>query len=114
MSLIPNNAKKIEVEGTTVDFFTFEDKDIIYYIFDTSDSTPPDPMVNAMMGLQLLDSPKKRLIMINHSVPNALFMRISQNFEYEVNEEDGEIKIEFRYREGTALKTDFEDNQCNG
>lgn len=114
MSLIPNNAKKIEVDGATVDFFTYEENDLIYYIFDTSACTPPDPMVNAMMGLQLLDDTKKRLVMINHSVPNALFVKISHNFDYEINSVEGEIKIEFKYKEGTALETDFEDNQCNG
>lgn len=114
MFKLPNDRKEIKVEGSTVDFYEFNENDLTYYYFDTSLTTPPDPMVNAMLGLELLDSKNKRLIMINHSVPNALFMRVTENFEYEVESLDDNIKIEFKYKEGSSLETDFSNNKCGG
>ncbi len=111
---IPKNAIKIHIDGSTVDFFEFVKDELQYYYFDCSLCTPPDPMVNAMLGLELLDKEDKRLIMINHSIPNALFMRVNSNFEYEVEQLEENVKIEFKYKNGTTLKTDFSDNQCKG
>lgn len=114
MFKLPNNAKKIELEGSTVDFFEFVQNDLLYYYFDSSLSSPPDPMINAMLGLQLLTDENKRLIMMNHSIPNALFMRIDANFEYEIEKVSNEIKIEFKYKKGSTLKTDFSNDKCGG
>lgn len=112
MYKIPDNMTKIELEGSTVDFYRYEENELIYFLFDTSLSTPPDPMVNAMLGLQLLDSENKRLIMINHSIPNALFTRISANFDFDVKSFEDNIKIEFKYKSKTTLQTDFSNNKC--
>ncbi|PLY08856.1 MAG: hypothetical protein C0625_01455 [Arcobacter sp.] len=112
MYKLPNEAKKISLEGSTVDFFEYIKNNIKYYYFDTSLTSPPDPMVNAMIGLQLLDNENKRLIMINHSIPNALFTRVSTNFEYEIEETSGTIKIEFKYKTSSILETDFSNNKC--
>ena len=85
------NAKKIEVENSTVDFFEDED----YYYFDTSLTAPPEPMINALAGLKLLDG-KKKLIMINHKIPMGLFPKIENDFNYEINEiEEEKIKVIF-------------------
>lgn len=108
------DAKKIELENATVDFFEFEKDGLIYYFFDTSECTPPDPMVNAMLGLRLLDSASKRLLMKNHQQPMGLFPKIKENFEYTIKEIEDFFLIEFKYKTGTALNTDFEDSNCNG
>ena len=112
MNKIADDMTKIEVPGSSVEFFTFKKNDLIYYFFDTSLSTPPDPMVNAMLGLQLLDNEDKRLIMINHSIPNALFARINLNYDYDVESFEDNIKIEFKYKSNTDLQTDFSNNKC--
>ena len=59
MQLLPADAKKIEIEGATVDFYTFIQDGTTNYYFDTSECGPPEPMVNAMAGLQLLDENSK-------------------------------------------------------
>lgn len=112
MIKLPSNANKIDLPGATVDFFEYEENELTYYHFDCSLCSPPDPMVNAMLGLELIDNENKRLIMINHSVPNALFLRIDANFEYEIDSINGEMKIEFKYKKGTKLETDFSNNKC--
>lgn len=114
MFKLPQDATKINLVDATVDFYKFTKDDLTYYYFDTSLCTPPDPMVNAMVGLQLIDDKNKRLIMINHTIPNALFMRIDANFEYEIEQISGQIRIEFKYKKGSLLETDFSNNKCSG
>ncbi len=43
--------EQIEVAGATVDFFTYKMGETQYFEFDTSKCGPPEPMVNAMAGL---------------------------------------------------------------
>jgi len=107
--------QKIEVEGATVDFYTFEKDGITYYQFDTSRCGPPEPMVNAMTGLKLIDSPNKKLIMINHKKPMGLLNKIGENFEIETEElPDGNVKLTFSYKEGASDKANLNDASCHG
>ena len=106
---IPISAKKIDVKNATVDFFEDED----YYYFDTSLTAAPEPMVNALAGLKLLDRSKK-LVMINHKIPMGLFPKIEAYFDYEVEElKDGNVKITFSKKEKIVPKLDFDTN-CSG
>lgn len=106
--------EKIEVSGATVDFFKSIENGLTTYTFDTSKCGPPDPMVNAMLGLQLLDD-KSQLVMINHHSPGGLYPKIQAEFDYEIGAtEDGEIKITFTKKAGVENSTDFTQNSCNG
>ena len=49
--------EKIEVAGATVDFYKYNEGDVEVYEFDTSRCGPPEPMVNAMAGLKMIDGP---------------------------------------------------------
>ena len=114
MQLLPKDAKKIEIEGATVDFYTFIQDGTTTYYFDTSECGPPDPMVNAMAGLQLLDENSK-LIMINHKPPMGLFPKIQQNYNYEINEiENGMHSVTFTFKSDSKPQTDFTQNTCAG
>ena len=114
MDLIPSEAKKIEVEGATVDFFEYIEDGLTCYQFDTSMCGPPDPMVNAMVGLKLLDENSK-LVMINHKAPGGLFPKVEAEFDYTVEDlEDGRAKIVFTKKVGSASVTDFSANTCSG
>ena len=81
MITIPNDAQKIAVEDATVDFVIFKNEGTTFYAFDTSGCEPPEPMVNAMAGLRLIDGPDKRLIMVNHKMPMGLFNKIGEDFD---------------------------------
>ncbi len=106
---IPKNAKQIEVDNSTVPFYQDED----YYYFDSSSTAVPEPMINAVAGLQLLDENKK-LIMINHKIPMGLFPKIEAYFDYEGEElKDGNVKIIFTKKEKLVPKLDFDTN-CSG
>lgn len=99
MILIPNDAQKIDVDGSTVDFFQFNLNDCTYYAFDTSRCGPPEPMVNAMAGLRLLDAPNKKLLMINHKNPSGLFDKIGADFKVETSIRDnGFVEVIFSFK----------------
>jgi hypothetical protein len=105
----------IEVMGATVPFFTYTIEETQYYEFDTSKCGPPDPMVNAMAGLKLIDGPNKKLVMINHKKPMGLLEKISENFDI-VDEtlNDGRVKLVFSYKAGTSEEADLNQASCNG
>ena len=114
MNEIPMEAKQIEIVGSTVNFYELIKDKTTYYYFDSSFCEAPEPMVNAMLGLQILDSNKK-LVMINEKIPSGLFSRIQQNFQYDIEEvEDNKYKIVFSKKEGIKNKTNFSDNYCAG
>jgi len=107
--------EKIEVNGATVDFYKYIKDGIEYYEFDTSRCGPPEPMVNAMAGLKLIDSPNKKLVMINHKKPMGLLDKIGQNYDIETQKlEDGRVKLIFSYKEGESEKANLNDATCHG
>ncbi len=109
------NREKIEVEGATVDFYKYIKDGIEYYEFDTSRCGPPEPMVNAMAGLKLIDNPNKKLVMINHKKPMGLLDKIGQNYEIETQKlEDGRVKLIFSYKPGESEKANLNDASCHG
>lgn len=106
--------KKIELEGATVDFFKESVDGLTTYTFDTSRCGPPEPMINAMVGLQLLDK-DSQLVMINHKSPKGLFPKIEADFEYsEEFLEDGKAKVIFTKKDDAKNSTDFTEDSCNG
>ncbi|NPA50484.1 MAG: hypothetical protein GXO02_02525 [Epsilonproteobacteria bacterium] len=107
--------EEIKVEGATVPFFTYKIGDTQYFEFDTSRCGPPEPMVNAMAGLKLIDSPNKKLVMINHKTPMGLLDKIGKNYNIEKEElPDGRVKLIFSYKEGESEKANLDDPSCNG
>jgi len=103
----------IEVEGATVPFFTYKDGEDQVFEFDTSKCGPPDPMVNAMAGLKLLDAPNKKVVMINHKSPGGLIAKIGENFDIcEEKLDGGFVKLTFSYRSGDSEKADLTQNTC--
>jgi hypothetical protein len=107
---IPVNAKQIEVNGATVPFF----KDEEAYYFDSSLTAPPEPMVNAMVGLQLLDD-KYKLVMINHKPPMGLFPKIKDSFNYEYVELPNDtVKVTFIKKTNISVNLSNVDTSCSG
>lgn len=80
---IINNSENIYVKKSTVQFLKYFKKKKTYYIFDTSLCTQPEPMINALRGISLLNENSK-LLMINHSIPLGLFLRIKNQIKYKV------------------------------
>jgi len=107
--------QELEVLGATVPFFTYTVEETQYFEFDTSKCGPPDPMVNAMAGLKLVDSANKKLVMLNHKFPGGLIGKIGENYDHTKETlEDGRIKILFSYKDGDSEKADLSQNTCAG
>ena len=112
MNISLEATKHIAVENATVDFLTFEKEDKTYYYFDSTKCGPPEPMVNAMAGLNLLKE-NDILIMHNHKKPMGLLNKVSKNFT--INEElldDGSIQLFFS-RNALSDKADLTDSSCH-
>ncbi|SFV68396.1 hypothetical protein MNB_SV-14-285 [hydrothermal vent metagenome] len=106
---------ELEVMGATVPFFTYTIEDTQYFEFDTSKCGPPDPMVNAMAGLKLIDGSDKKLVMINHKYPGGLIGKIGENYSHTKEEmADGNVKLVFSYIAGESEKADLTQNSCAG
>ena len=109
------NRQPVEVPGATVPFFTYTEGETQYYEFDTSKCGPPEPMVNAMAGLKMIDSPNKKVVMINHKKPMGLLDKIGENYDIEAeNMEDGRVKLIFSYKAGESEKADLSQTSCGG
>ena len=103
----------IEVDGANVPFFTYTEGEDQIIEFDTSKCGPPDPMVNAMAGLKLLDAPNKKVVMINHKKPGGLISKIGENYDIETEDlEDGRVKLIFSYKAGESERADLSENTC--
>jgi hypothetical protein len=114
MSNIPSEAKKIEVEGATVDFFELAKDGVSTYYFDTSKEGPPHPMVNAMSGLKLIKNTDNTLVMINHKAPGGLFAKLEADVAHEVeNIEGGLVKVTFRNVDA-GVDSDLTQTACHG
>jgi hypothetical protein len=112
--MIPQNAIQIEVMGATVPFYKYEEDGVIVYQFDSSKLGHPEPMINAMAGLQTIQKDEK-LVMINSKAPMGLFPKIEADFNFEVkNLENGKVKVTFTSRGEGDAATDFSDTGCAG
>lgn len=112
---LSKDAKKIELIDASVDFYEFIQDSLHCYYFDSSECGPPEPMINAMLGLQLLKNNNDRLIMVNHKAPGGLFPRIQEDFSYEIIDlDDGRAQVVFSLKNNSSEKTDFSANSCAG
>ncbi|MDC0933799.1 hypothetical protein OAR97_08105 [Arcobacteraceae bacterium] len=114
MNSLPQNAEQIEIEGATVPFFKYIENGVTFLQFDSSKSRHPEPMVNAMIGLEVIQNDEK-LVLINSKPPMGLFPKIENDFTFEFDElEDENTRVVFAKRAKGVAKTDFKDTGCCG
>ncbi|MBL0722047.1 MAG: hypothetical protein JJV88_05650 [Sulfurovum sp.] len=110
----PDNAEQFSPEGATVPFFKYEIAESQIIEFDTSKSGPPEPMVNAMIGLSMVNNNTK-LLMINHKIPAGLINKIDENYIIEsVDTSDGGVQLLFSYKNGKSEEANLSDHSCHG
>ena len=86
----------LEVPGASLPFVTYEEEGVTYIEFNSSESNPPEPMVNFMKGFDLIKGTDKKLVMINAQEPAPLYPRIATDLTWEVEVlETGDVKIVF-------------------
>lgn len=112
--MIPKDAIETKIEGATVPFYKYQDNGITVYQFDSSKAGHPEPMINAMSGLQILQE-NESLVMINSKAPMGLFPKIEDDFNFEVEDlEDGRVKVTFKAKDSGVVTTDFTNTGCAG
>ncbi len=87
----------IQVPMTTLDFFKYIEDDLTYYEFNATECSPPEPMVNTMHGLNLLENENDRLVGIFFHEPTPLYAKLGSRFSYDAQElESGDFRITFK------------------
>ena len=114
MSNIPSEAVKVEVKGSTVDFFKLVKDGVSTYYFDTSAEGPPSPMVNAMCGLKVIKNTKDVLVMINHKAPGGLFEKLGEDVVYTVEDINGGLVRVTYTSVNTGVNSDLNQSSCHG
>jgi hypothetical protein len=87
----------IEVPRATLNFYKYEEDGLTYYEFDATQCQPPEPMINAIVGLSLLKSKNDRLVGIFFHEPFPLYDRVPLSIAHEAKElDDGDFRITFK------------------
>jgi len=114
MNNLPHNSQAITVDGATVPFFKYNKNNVTFLQFDSSKANHPEPMINAMSGLQALNDGEK-LVMINSKPPMGIFPKIENDFTFELDElEDGNARVIFSKRAEGESQINFGDTACSG
>ena len=91
------NKKLVEVPRATLDFYKYEKDGLVFYEFDATECSPPEPMVNAVIGLSMLKNKEDRVVGIFFHEPIPLYERVPSEFTHEAKElENGDYKVIFK------------------
>jgi len=89
--------EKITPPRATLDFYQYEKEGITYYEFNATKCSPPEPMVNAMIGLSLLKNENERLIGEFFHLPTPLLQKVEGKYLYTTTElENEDVIVEFK------------------
>jgi hypothetical protein len=89
--------EKVVIPMTTLDFYKYEKDGLLYYEFDATECSPPEPMVNTMHALRLIKDENERLVGKFFHEPAPLYAKIADYFNYEAKElENGDFEIIFK------------------
>ncbi len=109
------DVETFEPSGSTVEFVKYQKDGVEYFGFDSRQCVPPEPMVNAMIGLKFLTNSNQKLVMVNHKNPAGLLAKISQFYDIEVQDiENGAVKLIFSFVDGKSDKADLSNSSCAG
>ena len=91
--------EKVDIPMTTLDFYKYEQDGLTYYAFDATECSPPEPMVNTLNALRMIQSENDRLVGRFFHEPTPLYAKIADFFTYEAQElENGDYQITFKKR----------------
>jgi uncharacterized protein (DUF2249 family) len=87
----------IVVPRATLDIYNYTEDGLNFYEFDATECSPPEPMVNTIVVLEMLQDEHDRLLVRFFHEPVPLYERLSQNFSYESRElENGDFEVIFK------------------
>ena len=87
----------VKIPRATLDFYRYEKDGLVFYEFDATQSSAPEPMMNAMLGLEMIKNENERLVGFFFHQPMPLLQRIEPFFTYDVTELDnGDFRLVFK------------------
>lgn len=87
----------LQVPRATLDIYKSSDNGITIYEFDATECSPPEPMVNTIVALQLLKNENDSLVVTYFHQPTPLFQRVELKFSYICKElENGDVEVTFQ------------------
>ena len=109
------NATEIKVEGATLPFYKFSEDGVEYIGFDSRKCVPPEPMVNALVALNLIKDSGAKVMMINHHYPVALIPKIELNYDIAHEKLEGEeVKVIISLKDGASAQMLDTNVKCGG
>jgi len=87
----------IVVPRATLDIYNYQENELNIYEFNATECSPPEPMVNTIVVLEMLKNENDRLKVTFFHEPLPLYERLAQNFSYESKElENGDFVVSFK------------------
>lgn len=87
----------IKVPRATLDIYRYEENGFTIYEFDATECSPPEPMVNTIVTLELLEDENDILKVLYFHEPTPLYERVATAFSYLSEELDnGDFLVTFR------------------
>ena len=87
----------VVVPRATLDIYNYKKDELNIYEFNATECSPPEPMVNTIVVLEMLKNENDRLIVTFFHEPHPLYERLEQRFSHESKELDsGDIMVTFR------------------
>ncbi|MFT5660728.1 MAG: hypothetical protein ACI9TV_001370 [Sulfurimonas sp.] len=91
---------KIEVPRATLDIYSYEKDELRFFEFDATRCQPPEPMVNTMLCLGLIENENDRLLGKFFHEPAPLYDKVADKFTHSATElESGDFEIIFQLKE---------------
>jgi hypothetical protein len=81
--------KLVTVPRATLDVYNYEEDGLNIYEFDATECSPPEPMVNTIICLELLKEVDDRLKVKFFHEPQPLYERVSSMYIYDSQELEG-------------------------
>jgi len=87
----------ITVPRATLDVYNYQENGLNIYEFDATECSPPEPMVNTIVTLEMLKNDNDRLKVLFFHEPMPLYERLAESFTHESEELDsGDIRVTFK------------------
>ena len=89
--------KLVTVPRATLEIYNYQENGLNIYEFDATECSPPEPMVNTIVTLEMLKCENDILRATYFHEPTPLYERVATLFSYESKElEDGDFLVTFR------------------
>ncbi len=89
--------KLVTVPRATLEIYNYQEDGLNVYEFDATECSPPEPMVNTIVTLEMLKNENDILRVNYFHEPMPLYERIATLFSYESKElENGNFLVIFR------------------